>query len=200
MSRLLESIKVLDNQIHNLDYHKDRIIKSLRTAYGNHANSPIDFDLIKKDIEKPDGGLYKLRLTYDESRYNYELIPYQIKPINSLKIIEGRDITYDLKWADRDCINQLYNQKATADDILIVKDGLITDTSYCNVALFRDGIWYTPQTPLLHGTKRAQLLEQKIIQEAKMTVDQISTYTQCRLFNALIDFGQIEISTDNMRY
>ena len=50
--------------------------------------------------------------------------------------------------------------RGACDEILIIKDGHITDTSISNI-VFRlpDGWWLTPFTPLLKGIMRTYLLE-----------------------------------------
>lgn len=64
-------------------------------------------------------------------------------------------------------------QKGDCDEIIIIKNGLVTGTSFTNIAIYKDGKWITPKHPLLLGTKRAALLEKGIIQEADITVDDL---------------------------
>lgn len=64
-------------------------------------------------------------------------------------------------------------QKGDCDEIIIIKNGLVTDTSFTNIAIYKHGMWLTPKHPLLLGTKRAALLEKGIIQEADITVDDL---------------------------
>ena len=72
--------------------------------------------------------------------------------------------------------------------MLIVRDGLLTDTSIANVALYDGHEWLTPTHPLLRGTKRAELLARKAIREADIPADSIFSYSKIALFNAMIDF------------
>lgn len=53
--------------------------------------------------------------------------------------------------------------------------------------------WLTPAHPLLAGTKRAFLLDQGAITEKDLTPDDLMKAEKIRLFNAMIDFGEIEI-------
>ena len=80
------------------------------------------------------------------------------------------------------------------DEIIIVKNGLITDTSFTNLALFDGNRWLTPKPPLLLGPKRAQLLEAGIIEEAELTLEDLRKAEKVSLFNAMIDFGEREIT------
>ncbi len=77
--------------------------------------------------------------------------------------------------------------KDGCDDILIVNKGLITDTSYSNVVFRKDNMYFTPNFPLLNGTKRQKLIENRIIEEAVINVETIKQYDRVWLINALLD-------------
>ena len=81
----------------------------------------------------------------------------------------------------------MLDQRAGCDDILIVRDGRITDTSFSNV-VFEDagGGLYTPDTCLLKGTRRESLLDAGIIRECPITVDDIRRFRKVLLVNAMI--------------
>lgn len=115
-----------------------------------------------------------------------------------MKLVDGSGLDYKFKYADREALKILYSQKGSADDILVVKSGLITDSYYCNVALLKNGQWHTPYLPLLHGTKRAQLLDDKLIIEEMITEHDLQKYSHIRLFNALIEFGEVELDISNL--
>lgn len=50
-----------------------------------------------------------------------------------------------------------------------------------------------PKRPLLYGTKRASLLDKRLIKEADITLDVLRKACKVSLFNAMIEFGEIEI-------
>ena len=87
----------------------------------------------------------------------------------------------------------MFAQRGSCDDILIVRRHLLTDTSIANIALFDGKHWHTPQSPLLKGTKRAELLDKGILSERKIHVEDIPSYSTVRLFNAMIDWGELEL-------
>jgi 4-amino-4-deoxychorismate lyase len=58
-----------------------------------------------------------------------EFFPYEVQILDSLELIEATDLNYALKFANRDELNSLKNN-SEASDVLIVKNGLITDISY----------------------------------------------------------------------
>lgn len=64
---------------------------------------------------------------------------------------------------------------------------MITDASTSNL-VFRsfEGL-FTPDSCLLKGTKRQYLIDKKIIDERKITADDIRLYTHIHFINAMID-------------
>ncbi len=91
---------------------------------------------------------YKCRVTYGGKIETIEWERYLPRTIQSLRLVEHNSIDYAFKYKNRDALNTLHAQRGHCDDVLIVKNGLITDTSYANVA-FSDGTaWYTPEHTL----------------------------------------------------
>ena len=196
MSQLIESIKILDNQIYRFTYHKKRMSRSCAEIYD--TSMPFDFSQILNEIPLLEKGLFKLRLLYDDKELEHEFIPYQMKNIESLKIVESDTINYAHKFSDRSELNDLYDKKKNADDILIVKNGKLTDTFHCNISLHKDGVWYTPVSPLLKGTQRQYLIDQNLIVTKNISIDTLLEYDEICLFNAMIEFGQITFTTDQI--
>ena len=116
-----------------------------------------------------------------------------MREVQSLAIIRSDEIDYTYKNTNRESLNRLFAQRGKCDDILIVKQGLLTDTSIANIALYDGSNWYTPKHPLLKGTKRAQLLAQGIVQEKELGPEDLSSFPIIRLFNAMIDWGEQEL-------
>ena len=86
-----------------------------------------------------------------------------------------------------------------ADDVLIVRHGLLTDTSIANIALWNGCEWHTPAQPLLAGTQRRYLLDTGQIKETDIPVASLGNYRHIRLFNALIPFGEVELPVGQIR-
>lgn len=107
------------------------------------------------------------------------------------------EIDYSHKYANRTALQYLLQKKGKADDVLIVKNGWLTDTSYSNVAFF-DGLqWFTPSKPLLKGTKRAALLQQKKIIEADIRPQDLKQFEKVRLVNAMMEWEEgVELEVD----
>lgn len=146
-----------------------------------------------------DMDFYKARVIYGEKGIeDIQYALYSMKEIHTLKIVRDDDIDYSFKSTDRTDLNWLAATKGNCDEIIIIKNGLVTDTSFTNIAIYKDGKWLTPKHPLLLGTKRAALLENGIIQEADITVDDLMKAEKVSLFNAMIDFGEREVMTQDI--
>lgn len=196
MSLLIESIKLLDGEFRNLFYHEQRMNRALHQLCGVQEHFDLEEFLMK--MEYPAKGLYKCRLVYDENSTEVEFLPYIPKPVNTLKIVEHDRISYEHKYKDRSQIDRLFEKKQSYDDILIVRKGLITDSSYCNIVFRRGRRWYTPWSPLLKGTQRAKLLEHDLIQVEEIRVTDLEEFETFRLINAMLEFEAPEVGIENI--
>ena len=196
MSLLIESIKLLDGVYHNLFYHEQRMTRSLRMLCG--VDEEFNLEEFLKRLPRPEKGLYKCRIVYDDVMKEVEFIPYKPAFITTLKIIESDRISYEHKYLDRAHIDRLYTQRSGCDDILIIKNDLVTDTSYCNIVFRRNNLWYTPWSPLLPGTMRQHLIERGIIFPETIQKEDIRTFHTFRLINAMLEFSGPEIDVSNI--
>ena len=190
-SSYLETIKIEDGEIFHLEYHQKRY-ESVLDFLGISV-----YKNLSEFIIPPQSGLYRCRLVYTEDNIELSYHEYVKRGIRHLKIIYDDEIEYTHKSADREEINTLYAKRGRYDDVLIVKNSLITDTSIANIALKKDDIWYTPSKPLLRGTTRARLLDEGKIVEKDIHLDEIDDYTGVALLNAMIDFDII--AQENIR-
>lgn len=183
---LLETIYCENGRPSHLPYHQRRVNTSLK-----QLGSTTQYDLASL-ITPPDDTLYRCRIIYDDKSINIQYLPYQKRVIHTLQLIQADDLDYALKYADREEIDKLFAQKGDTDDILVVQNGLITDTSIANIALFDGTRWLTPREPLLKGTTRARLLEEKKIFESDIYLKDLDLYTGFALMNAMIDFDVVK--------
>ncbi len=198
MSLLLESIKVIDRDIPLLEYHIARMTKSLKDLFD--CELQLDKAQIEKEISGCTKGIYKLRIIYDHQSYQFDIHPYTLKNIRSLKVVRDDALLYNYKYHNRSALERLYNSRESADDILIAKNELVTDSYYCNIAFLKNGVWYTPMDPLLEGTRRQSLIESNQVQSKSLRLEDLHSYEQCRLFNAMIEFGELEISVSDILF
>jgi len=104
----------------------------------------------------------------------------------TLRLVEASP-AYAYKFADRSALNSLLRQKGNCDEILICRDGFITDTSYSNVVFQEGSRFYTPRSYLLNGTKRQQLLRSGVISEREISTASLGEYDRVYLINAMLD-------------
>ena len=123
---------------------------------------------------------------------------YHIRPVSSLRLVADDEAAYRYKSTDRSVLDRLFACRETEDDVLIVRKGLLTDTSICNIALWNGKQWITPSVPLLAGTKRASLLDQGGIVAGDIRPEDLPGYSRIRLFNAMIEFGEIDLPVDKI--
>ena len=185
-SSYIETIKAVDGEIFYIEYHQKRYEDVMRSLGVD------DFANLSDFIDPPKWGIYRCRLVYDEKSIEVTYHEYKKREICSLKVIFDNTIEYSKKYSNRDKIDSLFSQKDDADDILIIKNLLLTDTSIANIALYRDGVWLTPKNPLLKGTTRARLLDEGRIVEADIKVQELRSFSQVALLNAMIDFDILE--------
>ncbi len=188
MSLLLESIRITDGCWQNAGYHRARMERSTQALFGQTFSADIESIVIPSNFRS---GVVKCRLLYDTAVHIVEFEPYKPRTIHSLKLVTADDIDYSHKWADRSALNELLKQKGEADDIIIVKNGQITDMSYANVVLRLDGGLYTPANCLLKGTRRQQLLDEGLIRERELTVADYHRAESVILINAMLGLENI---------
>jgi 4-amino-4-deoxychorismate lyase len=128
----------------------------------------------------------RCRVLYAEDIQKIEFFPYQIHPLSILEIVEANNMDYAYKYANRDALIALKNA-SQASDVLIVKNGMVTDITYANVAFWDGQNWVTPALPLLQGTKRTCLLKTKKIIEKNIQIADIQSFTKIKIFNAMME-------------
>jgi 4-amino-4-deoxychorismate lyase len=191
MSRLVETIKIENGILQNISFHNERMIRSLFDIYNIKSVMLLEkLIIIPEDLKE---GIFKCRVEYDRDIRKVEFLPYKIKIINSLKLVVDNSIDYAYKFLDRKRIEELSSSCEQNEDILIIKNRMITDSSYANV-IFREqsGDWVTPSSYLLPGTQRASLLKRGIIHEDIITYKDLRKYSEVRLINAMMGIKDTE--------
>jgi 4-amino-4-deoxychorismate lyase len=197
---LLETIRIENRQICNLAWHNARLNRSRQEL----LDSKDTLDLVDH-ITIPDDlgpGTYRCRVLYGREIDEVQFHPHRARMVRSLKMIRCDDIEYEYKFADRERLEALFEQRGDCDEILIIKNGYITDTSISNI-VFRltDGRWTTPSTPLLKGTMRTYLLDAGRITEAVLRLEDLSELTGAKMINCMMDLDRSPvISMENIRF
>ncbi len=182
----LETIRCIDGEAQQLSFHQMRLE---RTLYSLGVEKYYNLATL---VTPPDNALYRCRFLYNADTFCLEFLPYLPKRIDSLKRVYDDDVDYSLKYANRERLNALYEQRGTSDDVLIIKNGFLTDTTIANIALLIEGKWLTPDKPLLMGTTRARLIEQGLIFPAPLHEKEIEHASSIAIMNAMMGFIEVE--------
>lgn len=183
---LLETLRCENARLLHCSYHQERLEKSLRSL-----GIETHYDL-RTLIDPPPSGIYRCRFLYDADGYSVEFIPYTQKTISSLKLVIADTLEYSLKYSNRKALDALFDLRNGCDDVLIVKNTLLTDTTIANIALKIDGQWLTPDIPLLRGTTRERLIAEGFLTPHPLTQNDIAKATKIAVMNAMIGFIEVE--------
>lgn len=190
-----ETIKIIDGVAQNLIYHQKRFDSVLR-----YFGSVCGYDLTAL-INPPKSSLLRCKIVYEvldsgECLFDVSYFDYKKRVIECVKLLCDDDVEYGLKSTNREALDLLFAQKDKCDDVLVVKNGFVTDTTIANIA-FYDGLrWVTPRKPLLKGTTRERLLESKELHEADICVADLDGFKKVALMNAMIGF---DIISENVK-
>lgn len=190
MSLFLETIKINNGRRINLEGHNKRMNHTRNRHF--HEIRNLDLRGLLEVPSQYKKGIVKCRVVYGRKVESIGFSPYEFKnPIN-FQIVDADHINYDYKAEDRNELKALFDQRRNADDIIMVKNGKITDSYYANLAFERDGQWFTPQSPLLQGTQRTKLINQGKLIEIDINVDDIEHFDHFKIFNAMTEWTMCE--------
>jgi 4-amino-4-deoxychorismate lyase len=188
MCHLFETIRVADGKMQNIDFHLNRMNRSRFELYG-YENLYVADDLgsVPEMFCK---GVFRCRIDYLNKIENIIFTTYNQRKLTKLLLKEVDDIPYRYKFSDRSCLEHLKTGLSENEDILILKNGLITDTSFSNIVFNNNGTWETPRQPLLQGTMRAYLIHKKTIRPRDIFLSDLSHYQSFKLINAMLPFAE----------
>ncbi|MBP4133868.1 aminotransferase class IV family protein [Gallibacterium anatis] len=186
---LFETLCIENGQVQNLALHQQRYENSLREFY---AGQPYKIFSLAKILQKNtalwanlQSPIIRCRIDYNATQYHLQCFPYQRKTYQRFHPVICDDIDYHLKYSNRAIFNELLKQKGDCDEIIIVKQGKITDCTIGNLILRQGSQWFTPDSPLLIGTQRSKLLQERKIIEREILLSDLPLYQEIRLINAL---------------
>jgi 4-amino-4-deoxychorismate lyase len=189
MSLLVESIRIENGKAPLLDYHLRRIRKSSRELYGCDG---IDLEKILSAQDFPAEGIIKCRIVFDAELREIEWYPYKKRKIIRLDQADIGDFLYKHKYLERDAIDKIRQGAGEGDEFILTREGMITDTTFSNVALYDGQQWYTPEKPLLYGVRREKLLDEGRLITDNIHIDKLYNYHKISFINAMLDLGESE--------
>lgn len=190
MYPLIESIKIDDGRFYNLEWHQKRVDR----AFASLSNEALSHDLSMIDIPKEfEHGLVKCRFAYSSKSYAVTFQAYSIRDIKTLQIVEDDAVTYEHKFTDRKVLDNMYAGRGDKDEIMIIKNGLVTDAYYYNFVFQKDNRFFTPAKPLLLGTMRASLIDKQTLIPTDIAVKDIQDFECVHLINAMTPLHKIVV-------
>ena len=185
MSLFIETIQIQNGELNNLIFHQERFERTRLKAL-KLKKHPLLSEVIQV-LPGLEQGIIKCRVIYDKEIVLIEYEPYQVREVHSLKMISSDSIDYGFKYANRSELEELFRQREDCDDILVIKNGCVSDSFYANVVFWDGAEWITPDTPLLPGTMRASLLRKKELRESLIRPEDLAGYQKMKLINAMND-------------
>lgn len=187
MSQFIESIRCYNGHLCLLEKHQKRIDQTF-TQWGSGRNS-LCLERILGDVELPQRGEYKIRVIYDmDGNFAIEFYLYKRTMIQDFELVDGSYINYAFKYYDRYFFEKLKSE-AEAEEIIILRNNKLTDSSFSNMIFNKKGLWFTPKTYLLNGVQRQCLLESRQVQELEIGVDNLFQFSEFKMINAMNGFN-----------
>lgn len=188
MCLFLESVKVCDGEVHNLAAHQDRVRITMQDQLSLEA---ISLEQIIRQQALPASGVYKCRIVYGKGVMHCEVLPYQVRTVRKVQLAETGDFTYPYKSLQRDFFDMLHRQHADVDEFILHHNGILSDSTFSNLAFFDGERWYTPDQPLLKGVRRRQLIECGRLHTAALRMADLSRFSTISFINAMLDLGEL---------
>lgn len=182
MQEYFETIKCEDFEIFNLSYHEKRVAKTI----GLNLN-------LQEYIYPPSHDFLRCKLIYDDSGVlDVQFFPYVKRKIRSFKIIFDDEIEYSKKYLNREKLDELLKKREDCDEIIIIKNGIVTDTTIANIAVFYENQWFISKESLLEGTTKQRLIEEQKLILKDISLQMLQNASKIALLNAMIDFDILE--------
>lgn len=183
----IETIRLQEGLLHHLEFHQARVNRTL----AHHALPPLSLmELLKSIAPQYPTGLYKCRVLYGQEPPQVEISPYQPLLRQEVRVIEADSIEYPYKYADRTQINELLH-RSSAQDVIIIKNGYVTDSAIANLVFESPQGLFTPRLPLLEGVQRAVLLQQQRIIPIDIKYQDLTQFHSVHFINAMVPLGAI---------
>lgn len=196
MCRLFETIKILDGSVHNIEYHNERCNRVRAVLFGCSDRVDLrDFITIPSNHKS---GVVKCKIVYSQHIESVEYTQYHARRIDTLRVINAADIAYAYKYLDRSGIDRLFGRRNGCDDIVIVRHGKITDSSFTNLVFDGGNKLLTPAEPLLKGTQRARLIAEGRITEEEIGLKDLRLFRSVHLINAMLALNVCTIGIGNI--
>ena len=190
-----EVIRVQDGEFRRPEPHAARMAATMEHFFGNGAGALLP-------AEVPEGmraGLVKCRVVYDAAVRRVEFAPYRLRRIASVAVVRADGLDYRYKYADRSALEEL-RRGSGCDEVILSQGGFLTDSSFSNIVLGDASGFYTPDRPLLAGTRRAELLQTGRVTARPIRAEELERYAYLWFVNAMVGLeDDLCVSVKNIR-
>ena len=180
----IETIRIQDGHVCHLSDHTDRMRRTADHFGFTAPTLPTDLASLVPDELRT--GTVRCRVVYDHTLREVTFTPYRRRHIERLFAVDAGTTTYAFKYADRAPLARPDVPLEASDELLFVREGLLTDTSYTNLVLRRGRELVTPDTFLLDGTCRRRLLREGVVHTEPVRLHDLPTYDELLLVNAMM--------------
>ena len=180
----IETIRIQDGHACHLSNHTDRMRRTADHFGFTAPTLPHDLEAhLPADLRT---GTVRCRVVYDHTLREVTFTPYRRRQIERLFAVDAGTTDYAFKYADRAPLTRPQISLAETDELLFIRDGCLTDTSYTNLVLRRGDELVTPDTFLLDGTCRRRLLREGVVRTEPVRLHDLPTYDELLLINAMM--------------
>jgi 4-amino-4-deoxychorismate lyase len=196
MKQFVETIRIEKGVPMLLEQHLARLHNTALHYFGTNLEIPDLPSLLLSELKDE---VVKCRILYSDKIENIEFGTYKKRNIQKLKIVHDNNIDYIYKSTNRKSLDALLEQKGDADEIIIIKNGFVTDTSFSNLLFENEDGFFTPNSFLLNGVQRQNLIKSGLIQELAIRENDIWRFTKIHLINAMLLPGEIVVDINEVR-
>jgi len=178
-----------------LEYHQARVDRTFRFHFPDVK--PMLLADVLPQIEECEK--HKVRVVYGPILASISHQRYVQRTINSISLVEVEDYDYRFKYEDRGQIEK-WREASGADEIIMMKDGLVTDASYANLALFDGKDWFTPAHCLLHGVMRQYLIDKGRLVARKIHQADVRQFKRISFINAMLGLDEQALTVSDATF
>lgn len=181
---LFETILIIEGKVQNIRYHQKRYEHAMREYF--HSTQFINLEEVIRVPIQYCTGTVRCKIRYHSHGYDIEFFPYIKKAIQHFRCVHLNEADYSFKYTNRQLFDQF--SKKTGEEIIIIKNGFVSDCTIGNLLLLKNGIWHSPAHYLLKGTQLSRLLGEKRVILTVIKQSHLFNYEQVMMINALNPF------------
>ncbi len=194
---LIETIEVLKGVPSRLNLHNARMQQSgADLGFVPPTLSMVEAAICTSlsDCNLCDTEQVRCTLTYRTNIVAVRSVSYARRDITALVPIElPEGFSYRYKWCDRSYFGEISKGLPAGHEAIFVRDGLVTDTTFTNIAIENDRGLFTPRAPLLYGTRRQYYIDCGMLREADLTLEDLRSARCLHLINAMLPLHSLTI-------